>query len=126
MSQAHAGRMSVMVELEIGQAVMRLLEEARSEEKLDRRAEPRHPFFRPVSIQTFSEPACRFSAFSREISRTGVGLLHNMPLEPGKAELTIASTRGEPLRAIVEVVWCRPCGEGWFLSGCQFVDLADR
>jgi hypothetical protein len=124
MSEARGGRMTAMVEQQIGQAVMRLLDEARAEEKLDRRAEPRHPFFRPVSIQLASKPESRFSAFARELSRTGIGLLHNIPLPVGEAQLTVASTRGAALRATVEVVWCRPCGEGWFLSGCRFVDLA--
>ena len=126
MNEARSGRLSAIDEQQIGRTVMRLLEEARTEEKLDRRAEPRHPFFRPVSIQPASNPDCRFSAFAREISRTGIGLLHNMPLQPGQVRLTVASTHGEALCVTAEVVWCRPSGEGWYLSGCRFVDFVTR
>lgn len=123
MNDAPGGRLSAMAEQQIGQHVVRLLDEALAEQQVDRRAEPRFPFFRPVSIQPAGEPEHRYSAFAREISRTGVGLLHNMPLATGAATLTIHSTQGSPLCTKVEVIWCRPCGEGWFLSGCRFVDL---
>jgi hypothetical protein len=112
-----------MVEHQIGQIVMRLLGEARKEDKLDRRAEARHPYFRPVSITPADQPRQSLSAFSREISRSGIGLLHNMPLKPGSATVTVHCSSGQGLRAKVEVIWCRPCGEGWYLSGCRFTDL---
>lgn len=102
---------------------MRLLTAARNEEQLDRRGEPRNPFFRPVSILLDGPQRRMYSAFSREISRSGIGLLHNMPLEPGEMTLVVLGPVGEVCRFRTQLVWCRPCGEGWFLSGGRFIDV---
>ena len=49
----------------------------------ERRSEPRHPFFAPVTLRVVERPSQLLSAFSREISQSGIGLLHNMPIERG-------------------------------------------
>jgi hypothetical protein len=123
MSDSPECRMTAMVEHQIGQIVMRLLGEAHQEDKLNRRAEARHPYFRPVSITPADQPQVSLSAFSREISRSGIGLLHTTPLTLGSATVTVFCSSGEGLRAKVQVMWCRPCGEGWHMSGCRFTDL---
>ncbi len=116
-------QLRILAERQIEQAVLRLLSTARSEEQLERRGEPRHPFFRPVSVHIEGPPRRQFSAFSREISKTGMGLLHNMPLEPGEMTLAILGPVGEVCRFRMQLIWCRPCGEGWYLSGGQFIEV---
>jgi hypothetical protein len=105
-----------------GMAIHELIVEAHVENKRDRRREPRHPFFRPIMIRTAD--GRRYSAFSREISASGIGLIHNMELVPGEFELSIPSERGCSILVRTRILWCHPCGEGWFLSGGQFIGLA--
>lgn len=106
--------------LKRGMAIHELILEAYEEGKRDRRCEVRHPFFRPVSLAV---GPTRHSAFSREISTGGIGLLHNMELSPGEVEITISSRRGHSVRLRTQIIWCRPCGEGWYISGGQFVNV---
>ena len=113
----------VLAQRQVEQAVLRLLSAARSEEALERRGEPRSPFFRPISILIDGPQRRQFSAFSREISKSGIGLLHNMPLEPAEVTLAILGPVGEVCRFRTQIVWCRPCGEGWYLSGGRFLEL---
>jgi hypothetical protein len=88
----------------------------------DRRAEPRYPFFRRISLQAPGGQGA--VAFSREISAVGIGLLHNVQLTPGEVELAIPSRRGYSIRVRTKILWCQPCGEGWYISGGQFVGTA--
>jgi hypothetical protein len=103
-----------------GMAIHELVIEAHDEGKRDRRNEVRYPFFRTVTVQV---DGCRHSAFSREISSCGIGLLHNVQLAPGEVEVTIPSRRGHSVRMRTRIHWCRPCGDGWFISGGTFVDV---
>lgn len=87
----------------------------------ERRSEARHPFFAPVSIRYVNHPTQLLSAFSREISHGGIGLLHNAALEQGSvAEVTITAGATKTTKS-AEVVWCKPAGEGWYLSGWRFL-----
>ena len=90
----------------------------------DQRTELRQPFFRSVSIELPDDSSKSFSAFSRDLSPTGIGLLHNMPLEPGMAIVSIPIGPGETVRLWTRIKWCRPCGQGWYTSGGQFHRVA--
>jgi hypothetical protein len=81
----------------------------------DRRSEPRFPFFRPVSVRVDGHS---FSAFTREISTSAIGLLHNMELPLQEVEISLAGQQ-QTLRARLER--CEACGEGWYLSGGTFI-----
>lgn len=60
------------------------------------------------------------SAMSREISRTGIGLLHRGSLSPGEVLVRMASeTREFEYRVLIE--WCTPCEKGMFMSGGRFL-----
>lgn len=99
-----------------------LVVEAHQDVRKDRRAETRYPFFRRISLQVPGGPAC--VAFSREISAVGIGLLHNVQLAPGEVELSIPSRKGYSIRVRTKILWSQPCGEGWYISGGQFVGTA--
>lgn len=54
-------------------AIRQLILEAGNSAKRDRRSDVRFPFFRPVSITLIE--GHRYSAFSREISASSIGLM---------------------------------------------------
>lgn len=60
------------------------------------------------------------SAMTREISRTGIGLLHRGCLDRGEVTLKMASeTREFEYRVLIE--WCHPAENGMFISGGRFL-----
>ena len=91
-------------------------------EGIDRRGAQRHPFFRPVVVTVLGSIKQDIEAFSREISSTGMGLLHHLPLTAKTVVLSIPDDGAEDVLLAGEVIWCRPCGKGWFLSGVRFTD----
>jgi hypothetical protein len=105
-----------------GMGIHELVVEAHQDSRKDRRSETRYPLFRQIVLQAPGCPAC--TAFTREISSVGVGLLHNVQLVPGEVELSIPSKKGYSIRVRTKILWCQPCGEGWYLSGGQFVGTA--
>jgi hypothetical protein len=95
-----------------------LLAEARER---DRRGEVRYAFFAAATLRPKLSPTSVFSAFSREISTIGVGLLHAAPLFKGdvfEIEIEIEDVR---IRKTARAIWCRQVQHGWYLSGCRFV-----
>ena len=102
-------------------AIHELILEAHQDNLRDRRSATRYPFFRRVSIRHEGRPIV---AFSREISTVGVGLLHDVLLHPGEIEVSIPSKRGYSIRVRTRIVWCLACGEGWYISGGEFVGVA--
>jgi PilZ domain len=103
----------------LGNVIYRLIIESQESAACDRRAaSPRHPFFRPISVRVGGR---KFSAFSRDISETGIGLLHSFDLPLGKTEIIISSEKGYSVAVLTRIVWCRACGEGWYLSGGEFI-----
>ena len=64
------------------------------------------------------------SAMTREISRTGIGLLHKGILSPGDVTIKLASeTREFEYRVALE--WCHPCSNGMFMSGGRFLGKSE-
>jgi hypothetical protein len=102
-----------------GNALHPLLVEARANDKREDRWGIRYPFFRAVSIAM--DCGHQYSAFSRDISASGIGLLHNVDLPTGDVDIHITSGRGYAVRVRTRISWCQSCGEGWFISGGQFV-----
>ena len=60
------------------------------------------------------------AAMTREISRTGIGLLHRGAVTPGEVMVRMASeTREFKYNVVIE--WCSPCDNGMFMSGGRFL-----
>ncbi len=100
-------------------AVNQLLEAAKPTE--ERRASDRQPFFWPVSIATNAGGERTVSAYTRDISPLGIGLLHTMPLERGEVIVTFSGHAAEPVSFRTDIQWCEASGEGWYLSGGRFL-----
>ena len=76
----------------------------------------------PAEIKT--QRGNTISAMTREISRTGIGMLHRGSVSPGKASVRLASeTREFEYRVLIE--WCHPCENGMFMSGGRFLSSDD-
>lgn len=88
---------------------------AQTEFNNDRRVDERFPFFRPVSVQIDRHS---FSAFTREIGASGMGLLHSMELPLKEVLITIA---GRPQQLRLRIERCESIGEGWYISGGKIV-----
>lgn len=91
-------------------------------ENTNGRFKQRYPFFRSVTVETRSL-STKIYAFSRDICPCGIGLLHSVPLEPGVICLHVQGQNEEVLEMSVDITWCRPCADGWFLSGGRFRKL---
>ena len=102
-----------------GKAIYQLVVEAKDE---DQRSKLRYAFFRPVSIEI--EDGQKYSAFSHDISEAGIGLIHNMDLNDREVEISIPDDGDYWIRVRTRIVWCKACGEGWYISGGQFVGIA--
>lgn len=99
--------------------VERLIEHAQDEAQKDNRVGPRFPLFQPVTLRRGVQ--C-LSAFSRDISETGLGLLHDMPIG-GEYVIAICDGFGCEYELAGEVLWCHPCGQGWYISGVRFCQI---
>ena len=54
----------------------------------ERRRRRRYPYFSPVHVRMCDGEERSFSAFSIDVSRDGIGLLHSFPIAPGPAIVT--------------------------------------
>ena len=106
-------------------AIRALVDKARAVDKEDRRQDQRFPFFQPVTITAEHSRPVALSAFSRDISESGIGLLLYWPLKPGSANLVIHFDQDEPISVFGYVTWCRPCGQGWYVAGISFNERYD-
>lgn len=65
------------------------------------------------------------SAMTREISRTGIGMLHRGSVTPGETTVRMASETRE-FEYRVQIEWCHPCDNGMFMSGGRFLSSEDE
>ncbi len=105
----------------ISATIYDILLEARDSFEKETRSEMRYPYYRPLLIK--AGDALR-SGFSREISQTGIGLLHRYELLRDEVLVTIASGQSYSVNLRTQILWCHPLGEGWFVSGGEFLDVA--
>lgn len=108
----------------VAEAVHRLLNDAKEQEFVERRAEPRVPFFHPATLTYRYRPDEPIAVFTRELSNSGIGLLHAAPVERGEAIISIQS-HGKPVAFRTYILWCKPSAQ-WYLSGGQFLGLIDK
>ena len=89
-----------------------------------RRTERRLPYFGPVSVGLPDAPSVGHSAFARDLSPGGMGLVHLMPIAPGEVTITLALDNGRTLTLLAEILWCRDYDDGWYASGGRLIDVA--
>ncbi len=72
----------------------------------------------PAEIRT--DRGNTISAMTREISRTGIGMLHRGSISPGVVTVRMAS-ESRQFEYRVQLEWCTPCDNGMFMSGGRFI-----
>jgi hypothetical protein len=77
----------------------------------------------PAEIRT--QRGNTIEAITREISRTGIGLLHRGAINMEEVYVKMASETRE-FYYRVQIEWCMPCDNGMFLSGGRFLPVQDQ
>ena len=62
-------------------------------------------------------------AAMRDISKDGIGLVHEVPLDPGEVVLRIPITGSRVICARVKIAWCSSTMKHCYISGGPFVDV---
>ena len=60
-------------------------------------------------------------AMTRNISRTGIGLLHRGSLTPEQEIILTMTSDTRAFTYKVLLLWCQPCNNGMFISGGKFI-----
>ena len=85
----------------------------------ERRKYGRLPLLQPVLVQDSN--AETYSAFTRDISKNGIGVLHGFELEVGDVVTIVTRSQDDGvLEMRVRVRWCISTGHGWYMSGGIF------
>jgi hypothetical protein len=104
-------------------AIQDLLADARRH-GAERRAYGREPYLHPAVLE-FIETGERHSAFIRDVSPGGLGLLHFVDAAPRRVRVLTRRMNDEIISVGVDILWCVPCGEGCFMSGGTFAQLEE-
>lgn len=108
---------------EIQRAVTSVVKEDTDFDRINNRSAVRESLVRAVKIEN-KDSESSIIAFSRNISATGLGLITSEPIDQNTASTLKISRLNDPDLAILsECRWCKPYGEGWYLSGWQFITL---
>jgi hypothetical protein len=106
------------------QRIETALQEILESDVLERRADPRLPYFGPVMIAV-SGGTRAVSAFCRDLSAGGIGLVHLQPLERGPVTIDLPLPSGQIATLKGEILWCRDFGNGWYSSGGRILDAIE-
>ena len=87
-------------------------------ESSSRRRYKRVPFFQPAKIRR--ETGKEVIAFTRDISRVGIGLIHDVPLSNHNGTMYLCN---QNMEVEVSVSMSKPSTDGWYTSYGQFVGL---
>jgi hypothetical protein len=90
---------------------------------LERRSDKRRLMAMPVLVQPVDEQSnavgVPFAAMTRDISASGIGLIHTEPIERGRLALRLSFADKE-VDLVATVVWCRSLGP-FYYAGANFV-----
>ena len=105
--------------------IKRIVEDLRKAEKAesirDRRSSERVAFVHPVLISIGRDKNNETKATSKDLSSTGIGLMHDVPFEVGRiGVLKVFRLHDDPLLIRAECRWCKPFCQSWFVSGWRF------
>ncbi len=125
-STAAAGRLEQSAEAILA-ATSRIVSDTRQREQLfqERRSEPRwivHQAVRVTPLQSNAsslDPSGEESvtAFIRDISTHGVGLLHAHPFGSRRVMVAFSLLDGDTIAVVLELKWCCSLGDFGFASG---------
>ena len=98
---------------------------------LERRSDTRLPFQRPVEVTPLEKDDAPLdtsgsqsvTAYTRDISVGGVGLLHDQPITSNRVLLTFELLGGETVSLVALLTWCRYLGDFWYSSGGRLIGV---
>ena len=115
-------RSSVKEKHRIKQIIESLRKAEKDEATRERRTAERLTFIRPVVITTGRDRQTHVKATSKDLSHTGMGLIHDVAFEVGRiGVLKIYRLHDDPLLIRAECRWCQPYCQSWFVSGWRFL-----
>ncbi len=102
--------------------ILESLRKAECDEAInERRSTERTPFVHPVHISLGRDIKTEIQATSKNLSRTGICLIHDVELRVGRiGELTIYCPDGDFVQVRADVRWCQTYCGSWFISGWRF------
>ena len=107
---------------EIESIVKGLLKEDSDYDRHESRSAHRESLVRAVTIEVRRPKEIVLSAFSRNISGSGIGLITDEKIaDSSTAVLTIEPLKDRPSKILAECRWCKPYGKNWFISGWLFM-----
>lgn len=103
--------------------VMTALAEIISDSWLEQRSTRRLAYFGPVTLTLPCPYGLTISAFVRDVSPGGIGLVHLTPLTQGELLVALSLPSGRAVSMRTEILWCRAYPHGWYASGGRFIDV---
>lgn len=108
-----------------------LEEEAGDNAAANRRSEERTKCWLPVEILVSNAADSHvawaeddsYRAYIRDISPSGIGLVHNKPIDAHRVVLRVSLEDDESVSLSVCLLWCRPAKEGWLSSGGKVAEV---
>ena len=85
----------------------------------DRRLDERIPFRTSALLKPKGDFAW-MPVYTRDISRTGMGFTHSMPIEQGEVTVMFQTPSGERITFEARVVWCGVETDNTYISGARF------
>lgn len=98
---------------------------------LERRTDSRLPFQRAVEVFALSDDGdisdcsdqTAITAYTRDISASGVGLLHDQAIHSRRVLLNFQLLGGETIGLVASLTWCRYIGDFWYSSGGRLIGV---
>ena len=92
-------------------------------DKREQRRERRIPYIAAVTVYLGHVNGEKVSAFVRDLSPSGIGLVHLMSMPLGRVVLKLQLTRNRIVAMQTEIMWSQEFADGWYASGGQFLDV---
>ncbi|MFK7767569.1 MAG: PilZ domain-containing protein [Mariniblastus sp.] len=108
---------------DIKRAIDGILKEDLNFDRNENRSAHRENLVRPIQIE-IRDPEKTVNGFSRNVSATGIGVITSHPIDNNSIGLLkIGGLSNNDTSILSECRWCKPYGEGWYISGWQFINL---
>jgi hypothetical protein len=90
----------------------------------ERRDNARRSFVRPVNVVFGDKPGESLSGFTRDLSDSGIGLMHKFEVSPGDiATVTIGRLWDGPVTMRCRACWVTSGQSGWYQSGWRIIGV---
>ena len=112
-------------ELRLKALVESLLDKSSDTITQEKRGEERTPFFCVSELTLDGEFPITMPVYMRDISASGIGFVHSMPLESQEATVAFLADDGQTHRVRINIQWCRECDDQSYLSGARMMYIVD-